>query len=221
MVRVFMEQNASRPMDPEKLTLMLNRIRVFPTRHYGQAPMVNYNTIIHAALGDQKLCNLSTILSHPHIQVNGCLNVYAHTSEEVFKLLVKHEYFYSVRSTLEQLVVYENTEKLITYLQSDKFIIPTAKEVARIACRKHAYGIGLAIVFADPRIDLSLITQKELEHWVQDWRTPARLLDVLKKRFPIVLTMLWEKHIKDLEWDRVNSCQSQTFGPTYAGSSIA
>lgn len=188
----YLQCHVSQEMDVDILNQLLTRLPVW----YEENP--RYASDYIKILSQASLINLKVILDHPTFMPPPIADRYINASTpESFQLMIMSSKIGTSSETLAWLLQHNHPDKIISYLSSDKVIVPTPEQVAKLATTYSCHRYSLSLVLADPRFDLSKVDHAFLKKCVET--NDTLLLDVLKVRLPDKVNPLLEKKRKSEE----------------------
>ena len=156
-----LNNSLSQPIDPAKLNSVLDRL---PVSYSLQFP--SYLSIMSEALDSRSLENAKVLLQHPTFQPYPDLNYYLGFSETAFKLLLDSHKFQANSETLQRLIYAGSPQKLLMYVNSEKFV-PVPEEDAAILIMRHQGERVVHPLMQSSKISKKYVPKELIQQWIQ------------------------------------------------------
>jgi hypothetical protein len=183
-IAIFLNSVAGETINPEIIHILINHLP--PCDHLSH----NYHTeYLNTALHRNAIANVKIMLAHKNCTPYNELKYYVSVPQEGFGLLLESSKIEASSEILDCLLANNHPQKITSYLNSNKFIIPSPQEISRLIQYYKLHYYSLSLILKDTRIDLSLVSRKLIRECIDN----ELLMEALKERLPNIINSLIER----------------------------
>lgn len=121
---------------------------------------------------------LQSLISHPNFNPTADISNYIRDCPlELFPILLASDKVFTNPETLERLLEINHPKKIEIYMNSERFIVPSAYVVAKLARLYFGNHYSFETVLLHPKINGSKIDKKQLDYWKENWPEMIEILN--------------------------------------------